>query len=62
MPDIVSGHAASVFDPSEVAVSSSQNSEQTINSGMAPPARPPRKSKKHSLCNEKDSEVSEMQW
>ena len=61
VPDIVSGHASSVFDSSRVNELTSQKAEQSINSEMAPPSRPPRKSKKHYTCNERETEVSEVQ-
>ena len=61
VPDIVSGHASSVFDSSRVSILTNQKAEQSIDSEMAPPSRPPRKSKKHYTCNERETEVSDVQ-
>ena len=61
VPDIVSGHASSVFDSSRVTILTNQKAEQSIDSEMAPPSRPPRKSKKHYTCNERETEVSDIQ-
>ena len=61
VPDIVSGHASSIFDPTEDNLSPNQIITQPANSGMAPPSRPPRKSKRLYRYNEKnetDEEVS----
>ena len=62
VPDIVSGHASSVFDSSRVTVLTNQKADQSIDSEMAPPSRPPRKSKKHYTCNDRETEVSDVQW
>ena len=63
VPDIVSGHASSIFDPIEDNLPPNQIIAQPANSGMAPPSRPPRKSKRSYRYNEKnetDEEVSSV--
>ena len=60
VPDIVSGHTSSIFDPNQNAASSNLMADHSMTSKIDPPSRPPRKSKKQYTSNERNEIHAEV--